>query len=116
MNIKTKKILKYTSILLLVLIVTFRLCFGIFVFGWSPDSYYAYKTIVYWRVGSDIPFLYSDDAMIIDARKEKPFDYLHPVDGVGEELGLIEYSVLQREIITFKYSKFLKRLSGGGKY
>lgn len=102
-----KKLFIVIGISLLLLVVFIRLTFGIFVIqpiGAVPEG----TSIVYWRVGSDLPFVASADGQLKDSGTG--------VSLLGRGMMLAKYSqqVNENKILRFKYSKWLYSISTGG--
>tara|TARA_R110000868_G_scaffold184954_2_gene426685 strand:+ start:128 stop:451 length:324 start_codon:yes stop_codon:yes gene_type:complete len=100
--------IKTIIIILCVLAIGFRLCCGVFVIqpiGAIPEG----KTIVYWRLGMDIPFVSSVDGLL----EEKGLGVSLLGRAIG--LGTLAEPIMEKEILSFGYSESLYLWSTGGK-
>lgn len=100
---------KITIILICgVIILFFRLCFGIFVIqpiGAIPDG----ATIIYWRSGLNIPFIASADGLLEQSGAGVS------LLGRGLILAKLAEPIKKREVIRFSYSRTFYLWSTGGK-
>jgi hypothetical protein len=102
-----KKIILILIILFVVLTIAFRICCGVFVIqpiGALPEG----KTILYWRVGLDYPFITSADGAL-----EKSGTGVS-LFGRSLMLSRIIDDIDERIILRMKYSEKLYLKSTGG--
>jgi hypothetical protein len=95
-------------LILIIILVLFRIFFGIFVIqpmGAIPDG----VTIIYWRIGLNIPFVASADGIL-----EKSGSGVSLL-GRGVLLAAISKPIIDKEIFRFGYSETLYLWSTGGK-
>lgn len=103
--------MKTTTIIIVILLsitLFFRTCFGIFVIqpiGMIPEG----TSIVYWRVGLNLPFIASADGLL-DENKQGVSLF-----GRAIMLGFIENLLIDRKIVKLPYSESLYSISTGGK-
>lgn len=101
----TRKILLIFTV---AVVVGFRFCCGIFVvqpIGAIPEG----KTIVFWRLGMDMPFVSSVDGLL----EEKGIGVSLLGRAIG--LGTLAEPIMDKEIVSFGYSESLYLWSTGGK-
>lgn len=102
------KAIIYSTLILAVIVFSFRIFCGIFVIqpmGAIPDG----LTIIYWRSGMNLPFISSADGLLDDT-------------GLGVSIlgrgmflaGLIE-PIKKREMVRFGYSETIYLWSTNGK-
>jgi len=99
---------KIILIFTVAVILTFRFCCGIFVvqpIKAIPNG----KTIVYWRLGMDMPFVSSVDGILED--KGIGVSLLGRAIGLGK----LAEPIMEKEIVSFGYSESLYLWSTGGK-
>lgn len=104
--------MKKTIIIILIVIslpiILFRIFCGIYVtqpIGMIPDG----MTIVYWRNGTDLPFISSADGIL--QKSGKGVSILNRIMTIGEVSGKIKEKVIFR----MKYSEKLYLISTDGK-
>ena len=99
---------KTIFILVIVIIVFFRLCCGIFVIqpiGALPQG----ATIVYWRIGLNLPFISSADGLLDESG--------NGVSLLGRAMFLAKLAepIKERKIMQFDYSEQFYLWSTNGK-
>lgn len=107
---ETKKSRKglYSLLVLIGLLAIIFFTIGFFVIqpiGAIPEG----KTIVFWRVGSNMPFISSADGLLLEA------DQSVTLIGRGVILGAVADIMEGRIIIRLPYMDFLYKISTGGK-
>ena len=107
---ETKKSRKglYSLLVLIGLLAIIFFTIGFFVIqpiGAIPEG----KTIVFWRVGTNMPFISSADGLLLDA------DQSVTLLGRGVILGAVADIMEGRIIIRLPYMGFLYKISTGGK-
>lgn len=103
---KNRKAL-YSLLVLVGILAIFYFTMGIFVtqpIGAIPDG----STIVFWRVGTNMPFISSADGLLLDANQ--PVTLL----GRGVLLGSVADLMDGRILIRLPYFGFLYKISTGG--
>ena len=108
MKKKRRRLLVVSATSLVSLILLFRFTCGIFVIqpiGAVPEG----ASIVYWRLGLNIPFLASADGLLEESGAG--------VSLFGRGILLAEFAepITEREILRFGYSETLYLWSTGGK-
>ena len=97
-----------SAIALLLLIIAFYFCCGLFVIqpiGAVPDG----ATIVYWRLNMNLPFISSADGLLLD--KTGSVSLL----GRAIAFGAIAQPIVERKLLKLPYSRQLYLISTGGK-
>jgi hypothetical protein len=100
-----------------VLSSAFYWCLGVFIvhpLGTSSEG----STYVYWRPGSELPFISSADGILLDNASAKQASKNNP-DAItpaarGESLSKTSDVVLQRRILKLPYSRELYLMSTDG--
>lgn len=103
-----KKVITRGFLILILIFLIFRFTCGIFVIqpiGAVPKG----STIVYWRIGTNFPFISSVDGLLIE--KGQDVSLL----GRGMMLAAISEPIVERKIMTIPYSESLYLWSTGGK-
>jgi hypothetical protein len=113
----TKKRFTFVTLATAVLSSAFYWCLGLFIvhpLGASSEG----STYIYWRPGSELPFISSADGLLLDRAGSKKSGEPDP-DAItlaarGEALSTTSDLVLQRRILKLPYSRELYLMSTDG--